>query len=236
MRGSNKDTTSRETRLEAASAIGSAKKASLAFPLHRGKRNFSFRASGNKGRTSKDNERLYDLIDSKIVNVCYRVFEPSISLTQYVELNRFKLYLADTGLFTTMLFNAASDDHEDIYKKLLSRNLCTNQGYLYENAVSQMLVASGRAPYYFTWPKKEGSPKHYEIDFLYGELGKIIPLEVKSNRISSHESIDKFKDRYSKIAGPRYLVSCKDYKKMGDLINIPFYELPFLLEGKRKIS
>ena len=195
------------------------------------KRNFSFRATGNKGKTSKDSERLYDLIDSKIVNICYRLVEPSISLTQSIELNKFKLYLLDTGLFVTMLFNNGTSDYEDIYKKLLSNDLNLNLGYLYENMVAQMLVANKKQLYYYTWPK-ENSTQNYEIDFIYSKKGKIIPLEVKSKKTNNHESIDKFKEKYSKICGQRYLISSKDYKRNDDLTNIPYYSLPFLLEDK----
>lgn len=194
------------------------------------KRNFSFRATGNKGRTSKDDERLFDLIDSKIVNICYRLCEPSISLTQSIEMNKFKLYLSDTGLFVTMLFNNGNKDYEDIYKKLLSNDLNLNLGYLYENMISQMLIANGKKLYYFTWPTKKDSSTNYEIDFLYAKKGKVIPLEVKSNRIAKHESIDAFKENYSKICGQRYLLSSKDYKRDDDLTNLPYYLFPFLLE------
>ena len=53
-----------------------------------------------------------------------------------------------------MLFNSDDKNHEDIYKKLLSDKSNLNLGYLYENAVTQMLVSSGRKLYYFTFPKK----------------------------------------------------------------------------------
>ncbi len=192
------------------------------------KRNFSFGSSEIKNKTSKDDERIYDLVDSKIVNICYRVAEPSISLSQATELNKFRLYLADTGLFVSMLFNNGTNDYEDIYSKLLSNGLNLNLGYLYENAVSQMLVGANCPLYYHTFPKKN-STQHYEIDFLYYRKGKISPLEVKSNKINNHESIDAFKERYSKICGERYLISSKDYKKVDDLINLPYYLLPFYL-------
>ena len=42
-----------------------------------------------------------------------------------------------------MLFNSDDKNHEDIHKKLLSDKLNLNLGYLYENAVTQMLVSSG---------------------------------------------------------------------------------------------
>lgn len=82
--------------------------------------------------------------------------------------------------------------------------------------------------YYFTFPKGE-SGLFYEIDFLFANQGKIIPLEVKSNQIKKHESIDSFGIKYSKYAGQKYLISNRDYFKERDLINLPYYLLPFIL-------
>ena len=127
-----------------------------------------------------------------------------------------------------MLFNSDDKNHEDIYKKLLSDKSNLNLGYLYENAVTQMLVSSGRKLYYFTFPKKD-STKNYEIDFLFNDKSKIIPLEVKSSNISKHESIDVFGMKYSKYISQKYLVSEKDYFKDKELTNLPYYLLPFLL-------
>lgn len=184
-----------------------------------------------KGKTSKDDERIFDLVDSKLVNICYRVFEPSLSLNQSIDMSTFKLYLFDTGLFVTMLFNNGAGEYESIYKKLLSDKIALNLSYLYENMISQMLVASKRKLYYYSWRKKN-STHSYEIDFLYCNKGKITPLEIKSSKITNHESIDKFKEKYSSICGQRYLISAKDYRKMNDLINLPYYLFPSLMNDE----
>ncbi len=193
------------------------------------KRNFAFKSSGIKGKTSKDDERIRDLADSKIINISRRISEPSLFLDQAIELNKFKMYLLDTGLFVTMLFNDKSGGCQDIYSKLLSNDLSTNLGYLYENAIAQMLVAEGRDLYYYVWPA-DHSNKKYKIDFLCVKNGKVIPVEVKSNRIKEHTSIDAFKKKYRKICGERYLFSAKDYRQMDDLVNLPYYLVPFLFE------
>ncbi len=203
---------------------------SIPSQLVAGKRNFSFRASKIKGKTSKDKERIYDLVDSRMVNICYRVFEPSLALDQGVELGKFKLYLLDTGLFVTILFNNGTKDYEGIYNKLLSNDLNLNLGYLYENAIAQTLVAEKKKLYYHTWAK-EGTNKSYEVDFLCVSGGKVLPLEVKSNRIDAHTSIDAFKLKYQKLCGQRYLVSAKDYRRIDDLANIPYYLLAFEIRG-----
>lgn len=193
------------------------------------KRNkFSLKSATKTSKTSKDDERIFDLLDSKIVNICYNVVDPSISLTQAIDSKRMKLYLSDTGLFVTMLFNSDTNNHEDIYKKLLSNKLELNLGYLYENVVSQLIVASGRRLYYHTWPK-EGSSHNYEVDFLIVKNKKVSPIEVKSGKTQSHESIDKFSLKYSNVVGSKYLISYKDVAKDNDLLLKPFYLIENIL-------
>jgi len=100
------------------------------------------------------------------------VLNPMVSLSQTKDMNCFKLYLSDIGLFTTMLFNDSENGIEDIYKKLLSDTLTADLGYLYENVVAQAIKSSGRDLYYHTW-KKEKSTHSFEIDFLIEKSVKI---------------------------------------------------------------
>ena len=54
----------------------------------------------------------YILIDSGLVLPCYNVCNPSISLSQSKEIDCFKLYLSDFGLFTTMIFNDSENGRD----------------------------------------------------------------------------------------------------------------------------
>ncbi len=202
---------------------------SIPAQLMANKRNFSFKSSGIKGKTSKDDERICDLGDSKIVNICNRVSEPSIFWHQPIEFGKFKMYLSDTGLLVTMLRNDENMGCQDIYNRLLSNGLNADLRCVYENAIAQMLVAEGRDLYYYVWPIPH-SKKKYVIDFLCTKDSKVVPIEVKSNRIKEHASIDAFKKKYRKICGERYLFSAKDYRQMDDLVNLPYYLVPFLFE------
>ena len=182
-----------------------------------------------KQKTRKDEERLFELIESGLVLPCYNVLNPSVSLSQTKDMNCFKLYLSDIGLFTTMLFNDTQNGIADIYKRLLSDTLPADLGYLYENAVAQAIKASGRDLYYHTW-KKEGSTHSFEIDFLITSKNKVIPIEVKSSSVKNHKSIDSFETKYSKHVGERFLLSQKDVGKIGTLKLKPIYMILFLLK------
>lgn len=191
------------------------------------KKRFVVTAATSKQKTSKDDERIFELIDSKMVLPCYRVSNPSVSLSQTMEIDNFKLYISDIGLFTTMLFNDSEHGRVDIYKKLLGDNLPADLGYMYENVVAQILVSKGRSLYYHTWDK-DNSTHYFEIDFLLAEDSKLTALEVKSSSVRNHKSIDAFKEKYGKKVGKRYLFSQKDLSNRESLMLRPVYMLPFM--------
>lgn len=193
------------------------------------KKHYAITTAIGKQKTRKDEERLFELIESGLVLPCYNVLNPALSLSQTKDMNCFKLYLSDIGLFTTMLFNDTQNGIADIYRKLLSDALSADLGYLYENVVAQLIKASGRDLYYHTW-KKEGSTHSFEVDFIVTSKNKVIPMEVKSSAVKNHKSIDAFEKKYSKYVGERYLLSQKDVGKVGTLKLKPVYMIGFLLK------
>lgn len=195
--------------------------------LHR-KRFFISSATSSRHK-NKNDQLLSEIIDSKTVIICYNTTDPNASLSQSKKLDDYKLYLSDVGLFTTMLFNDQEKNYEDIYKKLLSDKLDINLGFLYENAVAQIIASTNRELYFHTW-KKEKSTHSYEIDFILGNKGKIVPLEVKSGVIKNHNSIDEFMKKYSSRISKSIVLSNSDVKNENMLLFKPIYLLPFILE------
>ena len=185
-------------------------------------------AIGKKNNT-KAEELLYALIDSRTVLPCYNATNPRVSLTDTKDFDSYKMYVADTGLFVTLMFIDRPSTENEIYAKLLSDKLPANLGYLYENLVAQMIAAAGRELYYHTW-EKEGSTHYYEVDFLISDKSKIIAFEVKSSGTGKHESIDEFAKKYSSNVERRYLLSQKDVEVEGTLFKKPFYLTPFLVQ------
>lgn len=94
------------------------------------------------------------MIDSKTVLVCYNTTDPLVSLSATKDLDSYKLYLADTGLFVTLMFIDRKETENEVYAKLLSDKLPANLGYLYENLVAQMIASMGNELYYHTCAKK----------------------------------------------------------------------------------
>lgn len=194
------------------------------------KKRYVLSSATGKRKTNKDDNLLYDLINSRTVLPCYNVTQPDIALAQTKDYDRFKLYLADIGLFITMLFNSEDKINEDIYSKLLSDKLPSDLGYTYENAVAQIIKASGRELYYHTWTPVGG--KHpYEIDFILSDKTKIVPIEVKSSNVNNHKSIDEFAQKYSSTISRRILFSQKDTGHKDMLEFRPIYLAPIIIKN-----
>ena len=137
------------------------------------------------------------------------------------------MFLADTGLLTTLIFKDKDFTENIIYEKLLSDKLSVNLGYVYENAVAQILTANGHVLYYYTF-LNEKTKHNYEIDFLLSKKNKICPIEVKSSGYSTHKSLDAFCEKFSDRILDKYLIYTKDLKKDTDILMMPIYMLPFL--------
>ncbi|MBQ6697553.1 MAG: ATP-binding protein [Oscillospiraceae bacterium] len=172
-------------------------------------------------------ELLSEMVNSKTVLMSYRANDPNSGLSANKDLRLFKLFICDTGLFTTLMFKDKDFTENEIYEKLLNDKLSANLGYLYENAVAQALVANGRELFYHSW-QNESSKHNYEIDFLVTDKNKICPIEVKSSGYKAHASLDEFCKKFSGRISNRYLMYTKDLAKEKEMLYLPMY-MSFLL-------
>ena len=172
------------------------------------------------GSVLSDSERknilevLRAMKDSMVVNFSYHANDPHVGLALNSDEDRYKMFVGDTGLFI-------------IYQKLLSDKLSANLGYVYENAVAQILVSTGNRLFYHVRPTENG--KHnYEVDFLLSRGSKLWPIEVKSSGYNAHASIDNFCNKFSSRISNRYLIYTKDFKKDGATTLLPIPMTMFL--------
>lgn len=170
---------------------------SIPAQLSKEAKRYSLSKTLGRRKNEKDDSLIYDLIDSKTVIASYNSTDPRVSLSLTKDLSSYKLYIADTGLFVTLMFIDRPATENEIYAKLLADKLPANLGYLYENLVAQMITSTGRELYYHTWEKK-GSTHYYEIDFLISNGSKVSAIEVKSAGAGKHESLLEFRKKYSK--------------------------------------
>lgn len=166
--------------------------------------------------------KIGDLADSLTVNLAYHAADPNVGMGLSRDSRRLKLYLADTGLFTTLMFQDKAFTENVIYRQLLADKLEANLGYLYENMVAQMLQAKGDALYYYTFPQ-ESSNHLYEVDFLLSRGNKICPIEVKSSGYRTHASLDAFSAKFSRRIHEKYLIYTKDIALGQNLLMLPVY-------------
>ena len=200
-----------------------------AIPAELNKNASRYQVSSVLGNERADSilELIAELKDSKTVNVAYHADDPNTGMSNHKNLRKFKLFLADTGLFTTLVFKDKDFTENSIYEKLLSDKLSVNLGYLYENIVAQMLTAKGNELFYYTF-MNEKTRHNYEIDFILTRNNKICPIEVKSSGYKTHASLDKFSEKYSGRIAEKYLVYTKDLQKDKHVLMLAVYMVPFL--------
>jgi hypothetical protein len=208
---------------------GNASKLFKAIPseLAKNTSRFTVKAPTDGGRTSRMMESIFDMQDSMVVNLAYHSNDPNVGFALHRDGDRFKMFMADTGLFITLAFWDKKFTENIIYEKLLSDKLSADLGYVYENLVAQMLWANGLELYYYTWPS-ETSNHLYEVDFLISDGAKIDPIEVKSSGYKTHKSLDLFCEKFSSRVNKRYLIYTKDLRKEGNTVYLPVYMTPFL--------
>ena len=168
-----------------------------------------------------------DMLSSYTVNIAYHANNPAVGMALEKDAGRYKLFTSDVGMFVTLAFKDKNYTENVIYNKLLSDKLEANLGYVYENAVAQMLIAKGNNLFYYTM-ESETSNHLYEIDFLLSAGNKICPIEVKSGNYRGHKSLDVFCDKFSSRIRDKYVVHTKDFKRENGIIYIPIYMVPFI--------
>ena len=74
--------------------------------------------------------------------------------------------------------------------------------------------------YYFTFDNR------YEIDFILQYKNDIIPIEVKSDKSTNHNSLTKYNASHDNDVSFRF--SLNNLSKDGKIINIPLYFVEYI--------
>lgn len=107
----------------------------------------------------------------------------------------------------------------EIYSKLLQGKLEMNKGMVVENLTAQMLVASGKNLFFFSFASP-GAEERMEIDFLLRKSQitsrhNIHPIEVKSGTRFRTTSLDKFCLKFAQRITTPIVFSAENVKKRG---------------------
>ena len=135
--------------------------------LSKENKKFQYSSVRKNARASEYISCLQWIEDAGIIRRCYNLSTPELPLDGNAESDKFKVYMADTGLFVSMLEDGTQWD-------ILQGNLYTYKGAIYENLIADFLGKMGRRLYYYH--KDSG----LELDFIIRRNGSAVPIEVKA--------------------------------------------------------
>lgn len=200
--------------------------------LQKHEKKFKFASIEKNARFRTYQDPMFWLEDSMIVNNCYNSTEPTIGLKLKMDRMSMKCYMADTGLLISHAFDEKGIVSEEIYKKILFGKLNLNEGMLMENIVAQMLRTSGYKLFFFSSSSTQAKDR-MEIDFLIAKSKvtskhNITPIEVKSGKNYTLNSMNKFINKYSEQVATPIVIHAADYKSENGIEYLPIYMTPFL--------
>lgn len=169
-----------------------------------------------KGATAaKFSGSLQWIEDAGIIARCYNLNLPELPLDGNAIDDVFKVYMRDTGLFTSMLEDGTQFD-------ILQGNLFGYKGAIFENLVADFFAKMGRKLYYFH--KDSG----LEINFVIRWRGACMLVEAKAatGNVKSTKTVLKHPEKYH-VGGA---IKLGDYNvgREGDILTLPMY-MGFLL-------
>ena len=169
------------------------------------------------GKSSHYIGSLQWIEDAGVIRRCYNLDLPELPLDGNAIDSMFKVYMADTGLFVSMLEQGTAAD-------ILGGNLYGYKGAIFENLVADIFGKMGRKLYYY---RKDSG---LEIDFVIRYRNKSTLVEVKATTGDSKSlrTILNHPERYHVDAA----IKLGDYNigQKGPLTTLPTY-LAFLLQG-----
>jgi uncharacterized protein len=165
-----------------------------------------------EGARAKDFELAIQwLVDNGLLLRSYRVSKPGMPLIAYQDPAAFKLFLHDVGLLSAM---ATIPIQSLLEKDILFTEF---KGALTEQYVMQQLrVVSNRYIGYWTNDRSTS-----EVDFVYQEQEKIIPMEVKAGKNLNAKSFKLFCEKYQPETAIR--TSLSTYQEESWMVNLPLY-------------
>lgn len=156
------------------------------------------------------------LNDANLISKCYLVSKCAFPLKAYYDLSSYKIYMNDVGLLRRManLDSRIVLDGNRLFegfKGSFTENYCAN-------ALNYLL---GELPNYYTFDRNE-------IDFVIQINNRIIPIEVKSDKSTNHNSLTKYNAKNDNKVSFRF--SLNNLSKDGKIVNIPLYFIEYINE------
>jgi hypothetical protein len=138
--------------------------------------------------------------------------------------------MANTGLLLSHAFSENDEMHQEIAKAIVHDRLEVNNGMIFENIVAQMFTARDKKLYFYSRADNQDRSNTMEIDFLIidnSKPTKISPIEVKTGKDYTTDSLNKFSLKFKDKSGKKYLIHTKDLFQKDDIVYIPVYMTMF---------
>ncbi|MCQ2251706.1 MAG: AAA family ATPase [Bacteroidales bacterium] len=183
--------------------------------LSRENKKFSYSVVRAGGRGRDYVGSLQWIEDAGIIRRCYNLEITELPLDGNAIYDQFKVYMADTGLFVSML-------EEGTAWAIEQGNLLSYKGAIFENLVADILGKAGRKLYYF---RKDSG---LEVDFVIRYCDKCTLLECKasSGNVKSAKTILQHPEKYHVYDA----IKLGDYNigHTGQFVTLPIY-MAFML-------
>ena len=153
--------------------------------LSRENKKFAYAQVRANGRGRDYQGSLQWIEDAGIIRKCYNLEIPELPLDGNAISEQFKVYMADTGLFISMLERETAHD-------ILNGNLLGYKGAIFENLIADIFGKMGRKLYYY---RKDSG---LEVDFVMRYDGECTLVEVKasSGNVKSTKTILAHPEKY----------------------------------------
>lgn len=153
--------------------------------------------------------------DAGIITRCNNLSITELPLDGNAIDDQFKIYMADTGLFVSMLEEGAQFD-------ILNGNLFGYKGGIFENLIADIFSKMDRKLYYF---RKDSG---LELDFVIRYKGRCVPVEVKASdgNAKSVKTVLKHPEKYHVESAIK--LADLNIGRTGEILTLPHY-LAFLL-------
>ena len=182
--------------------------------LARENKKFVYQVVKEGARAREYEGALNWLKDANLISKCFLVSKCAFPLKAYQDLSAYKIYMNDVGLLRRMSNLDSSIILEG--NKLLEEF----KGSFTENYVANVLnYLLEESLNYYTFGRNE-------IDFIIQRKNKIIPIEVKSNKSTNHNSLTKYNANNDNKVSFRF--SLNNLSRDGKIINIPLYFIEYM--------
>lgn len=169
-------------------------------------------ANIQKGARAREFEKAIQwLCNCGIVVKINRITKGTVPLKFYEDFSAFKLFFFDCGLLGAMM-------DAPISQILIGNSIFEEyKGAFTENYVLQQLIAHKEQPiYYFS-----ADDSKQELDFMYQDDIRIVPIEVKAEENLRAKSLRQFCKEHKGVKGVR--ISMSPFREQDWMINIPLY-------------